>query len=843
MVDAQTLPDARASARAALSSLPPDDALVEIDAALARWPDDPPILLTRASVLEALQRDGEALDLLQQLSERLPGNGVVRAKLGQRLLAAGRVEDALGNFNAAIAAIPDNVLARSGHVESLAALGRTEEAMTSAREGLDAAPEAFRIRVSLVEMLTDARDYEAALAACDAGLDLTPGNRRLVLAKFALLKRMMQPGRALDALREAIAAQPGDTVLTYRLVQTLIAEGHVTEAEALLAAHADDPAFAASRADLLEQKRDLTGAFDLLETQLGLPADPEALAQAPHAALLKYAELAVRTTRPRHLEPVLTALAARIGELGDPQIARLMEVVDKVDMPAAAAACYGAVADQTKIGLGPASHVLRCALTVMPEEEVTGVARALASRVAPPVRPEFEALTTWLIDGPDAALRTARARFPVPATASQAMVLAEYLIDAGKLALARRYLRRCMHVWPDLAPARRRYIRSCIDSGAIDEGHAYLDRLQAANPEIDLDPDRISLWVFGFEWEKALDLIEAREARGLAHPSLSQEFELNLALGRVERATEVAQKSRDTRASGLQATRHFGTTFMGSRLRELQLYLHEAKQMEAAGDDEATILRTLARPFVRPARIIVDNWFAGQPPRPRGETDIPLRVMQYWNTADIPGDVQTVMQSWKAPGVEHVVYNHMTALSFLRENFSRQHVRAFTLANSVTEECDFLRLCLLFKFGGVYADADDRLVGDLRDLTGRGNGMVAMREIMGPIANNFICARPGHPVLQNAIALAGQSLIQRENDSPWAKTGPGLMTRATALYIAHNPPETTYENLTVIPSDKVARTVQSHVNLAYKSKAGYWNARKSRVPEEVQNAIRGIKEI
>ena len=39
----------------------------------------------------------------------------------------------------------------------------------------------------------------------------------------------------------------------------------------------------------------------------------------------------------------------------------------------------------------------------------------------------------------------------------------------------------------------------------------------------------------------------------------------------------------------------------------------------------------------------------------------------------------------------------------MRKHFGANHVRAFSLANSVAEECDFLRLCLLYQFGGIYA--------------------------------------------------------------------------------------------------------------------------------------------
>ena len=196
------------------------------------------------------------------------------------------------------------------------------------------------------------------------------------------------------------------------------------------------------------------------------------------------------------------------------------------------------------------------------------------------------------------------------------------------------------------------------------------------------------------------------------------------------------------------------------------------------------------------------------------------------------------MNSWRhLPGYRYRRFNRRTAKAFLLEQFDAQHARAFRLANNVAEECDFLRLCLLLAEGGIYADADDKLVGDPDQLRALGRGAIVFREPFGAVMNNLLISRPGHRLFQLAVDMARDSLLARENDNTWSKTGPGLMTRAAAVYIAEAGETASRDRLTILPRYVSQRLVQSHVRLAYKSTPAYWNSNDGTLPAALESVI------
>ena len=62
-------------------------------------------------------------------------------------------------------------------------------------------------------------------------------------------------------------------------------------------------------------------------------------------------------------------------------------------------------------------------------------------------------------------------------------------------------------------------------------------------------------------------------------------------------------------------------------------------------------------------------------------------------------------------------------------------------------KADVMRLEILYKYGGLYTDADSKMIKPLKIDT----DLICMRSHSGYIANETIYARPGHPALEEAI--------------------------------------------------------------------------------------------
>lgn len=182
------------------------------------------------------------------------------------------------------------------------------------------------------------------------------------------------------------------------------------------------------------------------------------------------------------------------------------------------------------------------------------------------------------------------------------------------------------------------------------------------------------------------------------------------------------------------------------------------------------------------------------------------------------------VESWqRAAGFQHQLFDRTTARTFLRDRLGLDWLRAFGRAASPTEECDFFRLCHLAVEGGIYADCDDWLLADADAILGDAPVMTLYREPSGALGNNIIAAPPRHPAILWAAVAARRALLERHNENIWAKTGPGLLTRAAAWHVAKSEASGEQPALRILPRWMLGGVVQYHSPMGYKFGSGYWN--------------------
>lgn len=293
---------------------------------------------------------------------------------------------------------------------------------------------------------------------------------------------------------------------------------------------------------------------------------------------------------------------------------------------------------------------------------------------------------------------------------------------------------------------------------------------------------------------------------------------------------------------------------IGHPLKEMGKLLHRAGvpgllmleyEIETR-DTEAAALRadTQAWMQLRPDSTLaairyVDHWSSLPKPAATstsGIAPVPRQIVQYWNSPTPPQPIRDMVRSWaSAPGFAHTLMDRTAALTFLKDNCDPHWRRAFLLAENHAEEADFLRLCVLAKKGGVYADADDVLYGALDDALCLGTGLIVYRETMGgAVGNNFIAAPAEHPVITMAAQLTRDALLQRSREVSWSKTGPGLLTRALGHYLATADAEQAAATVTVLERGQLERCIAMHNRLNYKQRRGHWATdnirRKSQTP-------------
>lgn len=201
-------------------------------------------------------------------------------------------------------------------------------------------------------------------------------------------------------------------------------------------------------------------------------------------------------------------------------------------------------------------------------------------------------------------------------------------------------------------------------------------------------------------------------------------------------------------------------------------------------------------------------WEAEHDPPSPFANEIPTTIMQFWDDASaIPADVSECLDGWRsaaaAADLTYALFDDTSAERCIASSLGSAFVDAFTRCPHPAMRSDYFRLCYIFRYGGLYVDADDEYMGvGLRSCFDDGrlkvqplcydvlsDGMVPAEVFREPqesasswifyVNNNPLAAPPFHPIVRLALARA-TSLLVGDSDLRFdvqATTGPGNLTR------------------------------------------------------------------
>ncbi len=212
--------------------------------------------------------------------------------------------------------------------------------------------------------------------------------------------------------------------------------------------------------------------------------------------------------------------------------------------------------------------------------------------------------------------------------------------------------------------------------------------------------------------------------------------------------------------------------------------------------------------------------------RKKSTNTIPRRIAQFWNDPEPPADVKEVMSSWKTknPDYEYTLFSRISAIEFLKQYYDRDTVHAFLNCEHPATQADFFRLAYLNKVGGFYADVDDRCLESIDPIVRMNNSLVVYQEEFS-LGNSFLGCIPGQIVIRIAFEKAVKNLKEYNAESPWFKTGPGLLSSAFCIavlpYICSFEEKTSSEML-VLELHELKHFVWCGTHLSYKSTSKSW---------------------
>jgi len=792
-----------------------------------------------AGEMLALGRRAEAIALQEQVLADDPNFAPALNALGLSLLDDAP-EKALDAFMHAVRNEPGNAWYRHGVVVALRELGRLDAAADYARASASLLREAALPLLDLAACLRSTAPDEV-VAALEEALAREPFN---VAAQCALASeqarrwRLKEAEALFDAVLERkpgcadalvgkglIARQREDRPLARALFERA-AEGDRSAwaklelAQELVHAELPDEARAALKdaLRLKPQERGVLMQLGHLERALGAHMRAAAAFEAVFERFPGFVVAKVEASRERFM-------------LGDVQ-ASLAHLERALSLDPREPAAVEALADLLVRAdrLEDALQLLEGLLARCPRQVTALLAAArLETRLG-----RIEGAMTRLNDATRVAGRT-------PEIAG---LRAELLQSAGFFEDADRELDGAIAAFPSLSSLRKQRAILSAARGEREAAKMALETISASGPRAAKEVDwvRAHLAAARFDFDAASRL--AGPVLDAPNPDPSRAYfvaRASLLAFRVDEARRrlaafAAGASADAELRGVSShptQSHYGHLLNEWRLDEAALKKTQAALgLAGAAQIAALAETTLAFEDYTPAAIALMIALRRQSRLSRTAEDasadpIPRRIIQFWDEEQAPDDVEALAQTWRRHNVdfEYCRFSARTARNYLRARHPPPVLCAFDLAAEPAQKADVFRLAFLAADGGYYADADDRCVGPVGTLNRERRALLVYQEDIGSIGNDFLGAKPRHPIIIDALAAAVCAIGRGDRDLLWLSTGPGLVTRIVACAIARNLLRADQDLCfpAVLDRADLFRAVRIHCPMSYKHTARHWS--------------------
>ncbi|SLN46323.1 Anaphase-promoting complex, cyclosome, subunit 3 [Roseovarius litorisediminis] len=745
-----------------------------------------PILLSEIADLDLKQ--GRPVDLAQLPDEITAATDAQTARYlfirGKALQAAGQNSQAVKHFRRAAAKMTDNAEYQARLAQALLQDLAFDEAGTVARSLLKKQPDNPACSAVLARLALQNGDLVQAQTLITKVRQKAPGNFEYLMVQIDTLTAGARFIEAIKALTDWLSDHPQHNRSRLKLASLLTQQRELKLAEAVMRDFdlGKAPGLVAEYGQLMT----VLGHSENMVMQLQHLLDEGGASAAMHVELARQLTL---LKRHEEREDVIRRCLAQFP--GNRQM--LLFALEQGDLP-------------------PEPEMLNKLLGHTPKPRAVNAIASSLHAVG-----DYNAML--------AHLRTPTNR---TATVQRSAFIARALVGLAELGLAIRYLRFALRRWPLAMELQGLLVQALIKSGRFDDALKLIKDQPhpAKSARMRQWQMTASLYVHKADLPRAEAAVN--EARKLDPESRYHAADLlrqYISLGLYEKA-----RFERTYNDNLSTDRHphWSISLNGQLYGELEIEHRNGLNFasEPMGVDRLAE-EVLKRPRSNIAALrFLAEWMQDErrQPNPDQARPIPAKIYQYWDRSDRPREVDRLMQSWQdLPGIDWQVYDRPGALALLRKSFGPKWVQAFNLANNPAEEADLLRLCLLTRYGGIWADADDRLVGDLTQLLAPGNGLVLFHEALGnAVGNNFIASQPGHPALILAARRARGALLQRSNETTWSKTGPGLLSRSVTHILAQRVADNGTHAIRILEGGKAEREIVMHNRLSAKLGSQHW---------------------
>jgi tetratricopeptide (TPR) repeat protein len=848
----------RAKARLLREDGQRDRALAALQAALSDNPADSALKLEIASELFALGRNAEEIQAWQAI---IDDEKIAIAHRRDAAMAAGRAARDQKNTALAIRYFEQATTFDNGHVESYRELAtqfrvahRFREAQQIYRKVLSVAPESLGALGGLAIVSREMGDHHEALELLQQAKRIDPKNDWIHYEFGVSLREMghvQEAGTIWESIVPSSNMYPAAQMALGMVARTVGSHLQAVECFERAANTADDPTNALC--DLASEQRSL-GDFVAAKSAIARIFDRNAQSFHGHMAdgyLARAmndragARVAFRRAAaimPKEAQP-LVEIATEEKELGNPSGAEAaVEAALQLD-PRHEAALLEKGARLTESGDIDSALALYAKLR---DDRLGSVWSYLAAAQLLVERGDGEAALALLAEARKYCAKSSQIDLR-----EAAILRGQGFLDAAFELLSSTHSRYPHELWPWFSRASL-----AIDLGYFDIAETMLtapppvagqDKARIVAIRAQLDKARWDLDAAMESFGEAISL-EARPSQATYERAKLRLITFDLAGARADlldhaKLRSVARRGQSTNASQT----HIGQLYEEFAL-ECKLSLELATLRGRPPAEQVPLLMDLVRHFPESTAAAIGlmialrraGRFDRRPKSLRAAARIPEIITQYWNDPDPPPEVRGLMHSWALsdPAFKIEVFDDAQAYAYLGKHCDAAVARAFTQAKEPAQRADVFRLARLFIEGGYFIDADDRARAGLAACAPRDADLFVHQEDLGSIGSNVMGSVPGHPVIGAALQDSVDAITRGDMDIIWLSTGPGMLTRALARWVAAHSTmaEVDLEAVAIFTLAEIRKAAAIHCYVAYKTTKRAWLnkafARRARIRED-----------
>ncbi len=681
--------------------------------------------------------------------------------------------------------------------------------------------------VQLTQMAVDKGDLDEALQFNEKALSHFSDDVGLLRKKGSLLAASGRFTAAVRAMEETVKRFPDNLDAKSEYAKALLENGEAEKADAIFSDILErEPTNVLAinrKVDISIATGDLGRALVHLESKLFADVENRR-PKAPRTPTEIQLWVRYMKTAALHSDADRTACAIKVLRDVVPDtpgnvLASLIRACHQIDDITLPEEIIKNVLERDALTASLAKSAMRWVCASTHYENAQSIMKNLRDKVVPTEREVFVAEAMLMLEGPEAAYKHARQSMHRTSHPNEAIDLARATMESGRAMLAARYLRFCALRWTSSKKIKDKLILTLLKAGDTQTARRILMQIADEFSENQMRLFWLDLFNNEGAFEDAMKMHRELEAFDETYAASSKCLRMNVYHGDLDRAKELFERVP------LANQWHHRVTHVGSVSNELEIY------RQVAGTGEPTLEHVTT--FFHPAADVVRSASLGRPDDAHVDQAMVRNVFQYWDKTEPPPAIRDTMNIWSTcDGWDYARYDRKQALDWIRSTYGIKYARALRLTRQPAEQSDFLRLCLLEAKGGLYVDADDKLVGSPDRLLKGTKGAVVFVEEFGAVCNNVIYAPPHHPLITIARTMAFRALIGRDNDSVWAKTGPGMFTRATARFLMRKDHHPDFD-ITLLSVGDLKKEVYTHLKMPHKMTAEYWNSKTEKVPKPV----------